>query len=113
MSMISHVGDEIASGLNSLEFHNAADIRDAFSQLPDIFRAVQAGLGHVADKMEAETPIHPDVIEHWREMLTALSGLADHADGLAPLFEQKHEEDLKRIDNPRPNEEILDVQSNR
>lgn len=112
-SPIAAVSEEVATSLSNFRPENVTDLRDGFRDLPDLFRVIRQGLSGMTERFADETPVHADVIEHMREMFTALDGLADHADSLGPLFEERHREELKRIDEPRPGEEILDVQSNR
>ena len=112
-SPIHDAAEAIAEGFANFKPSNIEDLRGMFDDLPQLFENFVEGVNALANRFDDELPVKPVVGEGIREMVAGLAGLRDHSDALRTTFEQAHESELKRIDEPRPGEELWDVQNNR
>jgi hypothetical protein len=96
-------GFEPEGGLEWADFHHA--MPGVFSELGDHIRAMGERLGD-------DYPDDPAVTDGWHDAANQVAALHDHFEELAQLFERQHAEELARLRDPRPNEEVWDVTRN-
>jgi hypothetical protein len=108
-SPIQALAEEIRAGFANFKPENISDLRGMFEDFPGFWEEVGNGIGQVAAMFDDELPVDHKVAEAIREMGAAAVGLRDHCDEMRSLFEQAHETELSRIDNPRVNEDMWDV----
>lgn len=82
-----------------------ADLR----QLPDVFTNVGMALRTYAQRLEADYPIDPQVVEQIGALYAGLGQLAATAQEIEPLFRAIHAADLVREEAPRTNEHAWNV----
>lgn len=78
--------------------------------LPVAFGDITAALGIYAQRLSpAEQPLHPRVAEALYQMNHMLIAVTNLADTLKQVVETLHPQELRRIENPRPNEANWDL----
>ncbi len=108
-SPISGITEETEAAFLRFDPEGAQDMRDFFDDLPSLFEGWGGQLKKLADRLGAEKPIHPDVVERLRELGASLAGEKDAADELNTLFKNRHAPDLERHDAPRAGEKAWNV----
>lgn len=88
---------------------NAADLTAFVSDLSQVFEAFSESLGSINTKFSDDEPVAPAVVDHIEELRAMLNGLVDFAAETGQVFRAAHEADLERLDNPRPNEQKMDI----
>lgn len=88
---------------------NAADLTNFVGGLHEVFTALSESLASVSTTFSDDEPVAPAVVDHLEELRSMVSGLVDYAAEAGPIFAQAHEADLERLDNPRPNEQKMDI----
>jgi hypothetical protein len=83
------------------------------AQLPVALRNVAEAMRIMTERSHAEDPIDPAIIDVMGEVFQMLQSAAQHAEEVGPLFRNKHNVDIHRLENPRTNEHRWDVASNR
>lgn len=83
-----------------------------FVHMGPAFRNIAEAMRIMATKGE-ESPMHPAIIDQLKEMYGLLKQVAEKADELGPAFKSFHNVDIKRIVEPRRNEEEWDLAKNR
>lgn len=105
--------DEAANDvLGSYEPHNLKSIQQVFPDLKNFFGTLAGQLDSLTGRLEEESPLHQDLIEALREMVSTLGGLRDSAEGAEGDFPRLHEADLDRYENPRAGEHLADYAVN-
>lgn len=72
-------------------------------QVPDVIASLALAMRTYTQKLEGRAVEHP-VREQLQEIYTGLCQIAQHSQGLHPLFRQLHEHDLRRKESPRGDE---------
>lgn len=108
-SRVEAATDAIEENIGSFEPENVEDLGSFLRGLPGLYDAVASSLSRVADRFGDELPVDNRVSEHIREMASQAAGLREYADEAYGIFRAAHEEDLNRLENPRPNEQFMDV----
>jgi hypothetical protein len=111
-SPIQDAAEAVTAGFAGFHPENAAQLRGMFDDMPGFYEELASGVARLAEKFDSELPVDRRVAEGVREMVSALAGLADQAHELNGLFKQAHEPELRRLDEPRPQEELWDVRNN-
>lgn len=62
---------------------------------------------------EGDTPMDPAIVDMVRSLHQQLMTTAEVAKDIGPMFRQFHAEDIKRIEQPRRNEQLWDYGANR
>lgn len=104
--------EAIHGSIGGFEPENVEDLGAFLQDLPNVFEAMTSGLHRLADRFGDELPLHSSVVEHVREMASSLSGLHEYAAEAHHVFRTAHEQELERLENPRPNEKLWDVVEN-
>lgn len=111
MSTSPHVhaaAEAIRDHIGGFAAQNAADLTGFVGGLHEVFSALSESLASVNTKFSDDEPVHPRVVDHLEELRSMLAGLVDFAAEAGPIFTAAHEDDLERLDNPRPGEEKMD-----
>jgi hypothetical protein len=108
-NQIDAATEAIDQGIGSFEPENVDDLGAFLQALPAVYEALGNGLNRLADRFGDELPIHQSVVEHIREMASSAFGLHEYGGEAYQLFVNTHEDDLERLENPRPGEEFMDV----
>lgn len=108
-SHMERLTELIREGFAGFHPENAADLRQMFDDIPEMFASLASGVSALAAKFGEELPVDPAIAEGVGELSTGLAALHDQGDRLKSVFEQAHEAELARIDSPRPNEELWDT----
>jgi hypothetical protein len=112
-SPIRALADEVQAGFAGFRPENITDLRSLMTDLPDFWDQLADGIRGLAARFDEELPIDPKVAESVREMGATIVGLGEHCREMSALFEQVHEPELRRLDEPRANEEMWDVNQNK
>lgn len=110
-SPIEDAAEAATEGLHNFHPQGPEDLIGLFNDMPDFFKELADGMTAVVNKCDEELPINPAVTEQFRELVATIAGLQDHASELNGLFRVKHSEEIKRVEDPRPQEELWDVQN--
>jgi hypothetical protein len=111
-SHIDAAAEAVSEHIGSWEPENALAL-DAFLQgLPRLFEAVASSVGHVAERLGSEFPVHPSIPEHLREIAATVAGMSEFAGEAHHIHRVAHAKEMERIEDPRPNERLWDVTEN-
>ncbi|MET7828502.1 hypothetical protein ABZT23_27960 [Streptomyces sp. NPDC005386] len=85
-----------------------------FAQMPEVIRNVASAIQLMTRQVqEGDTPMAPAIVDQVRSLHANLLKQAHAAEDLKPMFENLHADDIKRIREPRRNEQMWDVAANR
>ncbi|MFG2639023.1 hypothetical protein ACGFX8_35915 [Streptomyces sp. NPDC048362] len=89
-------------------------IGNDFAQLPEVIRNVAAAFqGMTRQVQEGDTPMAPEIVDMVKSLYAGILKAAHSAEDLKPMFENFHADDIRRIRQPRRNEQMWDVDVNR
>jgi hypothetical protein len=108
-SPIRALAEEVQAGFAGFNPENITDLRGMFTDFPDFWDQLAEGIRGLATRFDEELPVDPKVAEAIREMGATIVGLGEHSREMGSLFEAAHEAELRRLDAPRPNEDMWDV----
>jgi hypothetical protein len=74
-----------------------------------VFASVALAVRTWTQRLESSYPIEQPVVAEIQQLYTGLTQLAQHAEGVEPLFRQIHADDLKRGEAPRTGEPAWNV----
>lgn len=106
---LEDTAEAIHQGIGGFEPENVDDLGSFLQALPATYDAFTSGLQQLADRFGDELPVHSAVVEHIREMASQFAGLFEYGNEAYGIFRNSHENDLERLENPRPGEEFMDV----
>lgn len=78
-------------------------------QLPELPGYVALALRTYVQRLNAEYPIHPAVLEKFYELCQGQAALVQAAQEITGLFKQAHEHDIARDEARRTNEHLWNV----
>ncbi|MFF9862118.1 hypothetical protein [Streptomyces tendae] len=78
--------------------------------LQNLAKSIQAMTRQV---QEGDTPMDPAIVDMVKVIHAGILKVAHEAEDLKPMFENYHADDIKRIRQPRRNEQLWDVDRNR
>lgn len=105
--------DAVTSAAARFEVTNAKGARDWFNGAERFEEAQAAAWSLQAQKLTEGIPLDPDVAELAREVASSHSKSAELAGLASAAFDMCHREDMQKIDEPLPNEELWDISMNR
>lgn len=108
-NQLGDTAEAIQQGIGGFEPENVEDLGAFLQALPAVYEALASGLNRVADRFGDEYPLHPAVVEHIRELGSHAAGQHEYAAEAHHVFTTTHQDDLERLENPRPGEEFMDV----
>jgi hypothetical protein len=110
-SMPAHISEatDVLSQIGNWEPESATDMESVLSQLPELPEALGQALNSIAEKLSSDYPVDEAVPEILRDAASHISGTSDQLAEVHSAFRSRHEDDLRRIEEPRPNEKIWDV----
>lgn len=110
---ISGAAEEVVSAMAGFDPGNLDQLEGIFPDLRELFEGLASGVGGLSAKYGDELPVKPVVAEAIAEIAASLSGLAAAVEEAHATFRSAHEDEINRIENPRPNEQVWDTTSNR
>ena len=111
-SAVDAASDAIEENIGGFEPGNIGDLGSFLAGLPRLHEALASAYQRVADRFADDLPLDPAVAEHIRELASQAAAQQDYAAETLGLFRSLHEQELERIENPRPNEKLWDVVEN-
>jgi hypothetical protein len=112
-SHIDAAAEAVSEYIGAWAPENALDLDSFLAGLPRLFEALAAAMASVASRLGAEFPVHPSVPEHLDEIAATIAGMGEFAAEAHAIHRVAHADEMERIENPRPNEELWDVAGNR
>jgi hypothetical protein len=109
---ISAAAEEVISAMARFDPGNLAQLEGIFPDLCTLFGGLARGIGGLAAKYGDDLPVKPVVAEAISEIAASLGGLSAAAEEAHGLFRSAHQDEIERIENPRPNEKVWDTTSN-
>lgn len=105
---IEHATDGMrhVSGFNP---QNGPDLDAFLGALPDLFNEVATHLYHVAERGQAEWPLNPEVVNALRDGAASIMAVSQRYDDAYQTWRQSHADDIRRWENPRAGEPIMNV----
>ncbi|MEU9187567.1 hypothetical protein AB0D14_24105 [Streptomyces sp. NPDC048484] len=89
-------------------------IGEDFANLPEVFQNLAKSIQHMTRQVqEGDTPMDPAIVDMVKAIHAGILKIAHEAEDLKPMFENYHADDIKRIRQPRQNEQFWDVANNR
>ncbi|MFJ9817918.1 hypothetical protein ACIRU3_22180 [Streptomyces sp. NPDC101151] len=90
------------------------EIGQDFASLPEFLQNLAKAIYHMTRQVqEGDTPMDPAIVDKIKAIHAEIRMVAQSAEDLKPAFENYHADDIKRIRNPRRNEQLWDVERNR
>ncbi|MFC9808490.1 MULTISPECIES: hypothetical protein [Streptomycetaceae] len=90
------------------------EIGNDFAQMPEFLQNLAKSIHHMTRQVqEGDTPMDPAIVDLIKGVHAGVMKVAQSAEDLKPMFENYHADDIKRIREPRRNEQMWDVGSNR
>nr|WSZ99554.1 hypothetical protein OH820_31350 [Streptomyces sp. NBC_00857] len=90
------------------------EIGNDFSQMPEFLQNLAKAIYEMTSQVqEGDTPMDPAIVDKVKAIHAGIRQVAQSAEDLKPMFENYHADDIKRIRNPRRNEQLWDVSANR
>ncbi|MFB4276024.1 hypothetical protein ACBJ59_12070 [Nonomuraea sp. MTCD27] len=105
---IEAAAEAIHDHIGGAVFNGMQDFTTFVGSLDVLLEAVYDSLGSVNARFEDDEPINPLVIDHLEELRSMLRGPIEFARENSSVFQAAHEQDLERLENPRPGEEKMD-----
>lgn len=103
---------EAGAAIASYEPENAKDLESFLKALESANQEQAGHFNTLADRMTDEMPIDTTVADSMREYGSAHSQLAEYGAAVHSAFRAAHEDELERLENPRPREEMWDKTQN-
>jgi hypothetical protein len=91
---------------------SATEIGAFLQQWNEMFAESAASLRALADRWADEQPLAAPVIESMQEVGSSLAALADVSSDAYATMRAAHEDDFRRLEEPRPNEAAWDTTRN-
>lgn len=95
------------------EPENATEIDATLLALPDAFRTGYDALRTMAERLQAESAVHPLVRAEVEQAAAAMHEIEESFASVYSQHRVQHDDRMNRIENPQPGDEKWDVQSNR
>ena len=83
-----------------------------FTGLEEALRIHAEALKTTVENADANWPLHPNIVELMRQIHGLQLKAAELAQELKPAFQQLHDVDIARLENPRQGERMWDVSAN-
>lgn len=83
-----------------------------FTGLEEALRIHAEALKTTVENADANWPLHPNIVELMRQIHGLQLKAAELAGELKPAFNQLHDVDIARLENPRQGERMWDVSTN-
>lgn len=100
---------EAFAALAAFQPESASDMERFLSFQHEMLSDIGASYNHLADRMTSEMPFGTEVANSTRDLGAAFSGLSGMAQVVHTTFRIVHEDDLARIEAPRPGEGLWDT----
>jgi hypothetical protein len=105
---IAQQAGEAAQALGTWHPDDGEDADATLGALADMFESWHAGLQALIGNLHDE-PIDPGVMEEIEEVASNLAGGTEGLRSAYASFRAKHEVELRRIEEPRPDEQMWNV----
>lgn len=90
------------------------EIGNDFAQMPEFLQNLAKSIQNMTRQVqEGDTPMDPAIVDMVKTIHAGILKVAHSAEDLKPMFENYHADDIKRIREPRRNEQMWDVEANR
>jgi hypothetical protein len=109
---VDAAADAVSQYIGSWAPENALDLDAFLSGLPRLFEALASSVASVAERLGSDFPVHPSVPDHLREIAATVAGMGEFAGEAHAIHRTAHAEEMMRIEDPRPNEQLWDVVEN-
>ena len=108
---IQSAAEAVEQVIGGYDPENLMSAGQVFPDLGEFWEAMARSLDALKDRLADGSPLNNSLIESLGEMSAVVGGLADTArEGYAD-FQRIHEDDINRIENPRPGEEKADFRA--
>ena len=110
---ISAAAEEVTSAMAGFDPANLKELEGIFPDLKELFDGLATGIRGLSAKYGDELPVKPVVAEAIAEIAATCAGLSAATEEAHGTFRSAHADEIERIENPRPNEQVWDTTSNR
>ena len=107
--VVQNIIDAVGEHLGGYEPENGLEWADFMASLPDLSTEVGDHLNTIGERLGDDYPDDPQVTEAWNSYAQKVRSSADEAEEAHQAFERAHEDELRRLREPRQNEEVWDV----
>jgi hypothetical protein len=104
---------EMARAASAYQPTGMLQVGQDFVGLEEALRVHAEALKTTVENADGHWPLHPNIVELMRQIHSLQLKAAELAAELKPAFEQLHDVDIARLENPRPGEPMWDVSANR
>jgi len=111
--VIDKITDAISEAFTGYEPNDGIEWADLLHAMPGLFTELGAQIKTLGERLGDDYPDTPAVTDSWNDLGDAANGIGDAGEELAQTFEREHEDELKRLREPRQNEEVWDVSKTR
>lgn len=103
---------EMARAAAAYQPQGMLQVGQDFAGLEEALRINAEALKTTVENADANWPLHPNIVEIMRQIHSLQLKAAELATELKPAFQQLHDVDIARIENPRTGERMWDLSNN-
>lgn len=104
--------EEMARAAAAYQPQGMLQVGQDFAGLEEALRIHAEALKTTVENADANWPLHPNIVELMRQIHGLQLKAAELATELKPAFQQLHDVDIARLENPRQGERMWDVSAN-
>lgn len=108
-SPVAYAADAIEQTIGAWEPGHMVNVGELLGDLPGFFTREAVALDAMVTRLREEYPLDPGVSDHYSELISGLTGMAAQAREGLGLYRASHEADIRRLEEPRANEDRWDV----
>lgn len=109
MSATEAAAEAIEQHIGGFEPQDGEEFDRFLAGLPRLYQSMGSALDRLAARFGEELPVDASVHDHIREMAATTAGLSEFADEAYRLHRAAHEREMERYEQPRPGEQMWDV----
>ena len=106
---IDAASEAVLTHIGRFEPENANDLDKFLANLPEFFSSVSSAFRQVAARLADGYPVDGSIPDRLNDIGSTISGMADYSGEAHAAHRARHEKELERIEQPRPNEKFWDV----
>lgn len=95
--------------IGGAHFDNAEEFETFAARFGDLFEEGGAAIATLASRLGHDFPIDAKVVQAYEEIASTCGAMKDLAADAYRTHRDAHEAELKRLESPRPGEEMWDV----
>ncbi|HTV99801.1 MAG TPA: hypothetical protein VMF87_05840, partial [Streptosporangiaceae bacterium] len=106
MNRIDAASEAVQQHVGQFEPENANDLDSFLARLPDFFATVGSAFRSVAARLSDSYPVDASIPDRLNDIGATIAGMADFSGEAHAAHRARHEKEIERLENPRPNEKF-------